>query len=133
MKNVKIPEAYADLFKGKALAYLATVSPQGRPMVTPVWVDREGDLILINSEQKRGKDRNMARNAKVAMAIMDPAQPFRYLGIQGEVAEVRVQGGKEHADKLSQRYLGKSEYPFLKPGDVRQVWVIRPTAVRAQG
>jgi PPOX class probable F420-dependent enzyme len=131
--SAKIPAAAADLFTGKALAHLATVGPTGRPLVSPVWVDREGDRILINSTKTRVKSQHMKPGAKVAMAIMDPASPFRYLGVQGVVAEVRTAGADEQIDRLAVRYLGKGPYPWRQPGDVRVLFVIEPTRVKMQG
>ncbi|HUJ77240.1 MAG TPA: PPOX class F420-dependent oxidoreductase [bacterium] len=128
-----IPPQMADLLTGKALANLATVGPTGFPLVTPVWVDREGELILVNSAQGRRKDRNVQQNAKVALAVVDPANPYRYLGVQGTVVEVRSAGADEHLDRLAQRYLGQPKYPWRRPGEQREILVIRPTRVRAMG
>ncbi len=133
MSAVKIPNSIADLFEGKAIANLATVSAKGQPMVMPVWVDREGDRILINSAGDRVKNRHMTKGAHVALAISDPANPYRYVGVQGRVLEVRKAGADAHIDKLSQRYLGKSPYPWRKPGDTRELFVIEPTHIKIQG
>lgn len=132
MSAAKIPEVVADLFAGKAIANLATVGAKGQPMVMPVWVDREGDRILINSAGGRVKNRHMIKGALVALAISDPANPYRYVGVQGRVLEVRTAGADAHIDKLSQRYLGKSPYPWRKPGDKRELFVIEPTRIKVQ-
>jgi PPOX class probable F420-dependent enzyme len=76
-----IPDSFKDLLQKKAFAHLATVMPDGRPQVTPVWFDVDADLIRVNSARGRVKDRNMRRNAKVALSILDPDNPYRYLGI----------------------------------------------------
>jgi PPOX class probable F420-dependent enzyme len=132
MTAAKIPPAVDDLFSGKAIAHLASVSAKGQPLVTPVWIDREGDRILVNSTQGRVKNRNMAPGAKVALSIIDPANPYRYVGVQGRVVEARGhEVADKHLDKLSQRYIGKP-YPWRQPGDVRQLFVIEPTHVKVQ-
>ena len=131
--STPIPAAAAALFTGKALASLATVGPTGQPLVTPVWIDRDGDKILVNSAKGRVKNRNMVKGAKVALCIVDPANPYRYLGVQGIVVEVTTRGADEHIDKLSLRYLGKAKYPNRQPGEVRELFVIEPTHVKLQG
>lgn len=131
--SAKIPETVSDLFAGKAVAHLATVGSSGQPLVSPVWIDREGDRVLVNSVKGRVKTVHMAKGAKVALDVVDPSNPFRYVGVQGEVIEVRGPDvADKHIDKLSQRYLGKP-YPFRRPGDQRMVFVIEPSHVMVQG
>ena len=120
------PEKYLDLFEPEAKAYLflATTMPDGSPQVTPVWFDNDGEHILINTNEGRVKDRNMKVRRKVAMAIQDPADPFRYLGIRGEVVGYTREGGDEHIDMLCRRYRGK---PWnYRPGQKRIIYKIRP-------
>jgi len=78
-----IPEKYRDLFSKRAFASLGTIMPDGRPQVTPVWCDVEGDLVIFNSAKGRQKDRNVRRDPRVALAIVDPDNPYRYLEIRG--------------------------------------------------
>jgi PPOX class probable F420-dependent enzyme len=91
-----IPEQFKDLFEKKAFANLATLMPDGHPQVTPVWCDLEGSLIRINSAKGRVKDKNMRRNRKVALSILDPDNPYRHLAVQGEVVEITEQGADAH-------------------------------------
>lgn len=127
-----IPESFKDLFQKKAFAHLATVMPDGRPQVTPVWFDVDGDLIRVNSARGRVKDRNMRRNAKVALSILDPDNPYRYLGILGDVVEVTEQGADAHIDALARKYIGQ-DYPFRQPGEARVIYKIRPQRVSSMG
>lgn len=129
MRSAKLPEQAADLFTGKAVAHLATVSAGGGVQITPVWIDREGDLVLVNTAKGRVKDRNMRNDARVAIEISDPANPYRYLSIQGRVVEIRSAGADAQLDRLAKRYLGKDKYPWRRPGDVRQIFVIQPERV----
>ncbi|HEX7926971.1 MAG TPA: pyridoxamine 5'-phosphate oxidase family protein [bacterium] len=131
MADAKIPASVHDLFGGKALAHLAVVTPTGFPNSSPVWIDREGDMVLVNSEAKRVKSQSMEVGSKVAISIVDPTNPFRYVGVQGVVVERRTKGAKEHIDALSARYTGKTPYPWIKPGDERVVFVIKPVRVKA--
>jgi PPOX class probable F420-dependent enzyme len=127
-----IPDSFKDLLQKKAFAHLATVMPDGSPQSTPVWFDVEGDVIRINSARGRVKDQNMRRNAKVALSILDPDNPYRYLGIRGRVVDVTEQGADAHIDTLARRYLGK-DYPFRQPGEVRVTYKIRPERVSSMG
>jgi PPOX class probable F420-dependent enzyme len=128
-----VPDNFKDILQKKAFAHLATLMADGRPQVTPVWFDVDGDLIRVNSARGRVKDRNMRRNAKVALSIPDPDNPYRYLGIQGKVVEVTEQGAEAHIDSLAKKYLGKDRYPWRQPGEVRVTYKIRPERVGSMG
>jgi len=128
-----IPENYRDLFSKKAFAQLATLMSDGSPQITPVWCDYDGSHIRINTAKGRVKDRNMRRNRKVALAILDPDNPYRHLAVRGEVAEITEQGADAHIDLLAKKYLGKDKYPFRQPGEVRVLYKIRPEKVSSMG
>jgi PPOX class probable F420-dependent enzyme len=128
-----IPEQFKDLFQKATFANLATLMPDGRPQVTPVWVDLDGSNIRINTAKGRIKDKNMRRNKNVALAISDPDNPYRHLAIQGEVVEINEQGADAHIDALAKKYLGKDKYPFRQPGEVRVIYKIRPDRVAQMG
>jgi len=115
-----IPEAYLDLLQQKkAFAGLATLMPDGTPQVTPVWFDYAGGIIRVNSAKGRTKTRNMKQGAPVALSIMDPDNPYRYLQVRGTVTHVTEEGADAHIDSLAKKYLDKDKYPFSRPGDVR--------------
>ena len=128
-----IPEEFKDLFTKKAFAHLATLMPDGSPQVTPVWCDYDGTYILVNSAMGRVKDKNMRRNRKVGITIVDPENPYRHLAMRGEVAEITEQGADSHIDKLAKKYMGKDKYPLRQPGEVRVVYKIRPDRVTTMG
>jgi PPOX class probable F420-dependent enzyme len=128
-----IPQQYRDLFQKKAFANLATLMPDGRPQVTPVWVDLDDSHIRVNSAKGRLKDKNMRRNKNVALSIFDPDNPYRHLAVQGEVVDITEQGADEHIDALAKKYLGKDKYPFRQPGEVRVIYKIRPDRVAQMG
>jgi len=131
---VAIPDQYLDLLQQKkALANLATVMPDGSPQVTPVWFDYAGGLVRVNSAKGRVKVRNMSEGARVALAIVDPENPYRYIQIRGRVARVTEQGASEHIDPLSKKYLGKDKYPFGQPGEVRMTFEIEPMSTQVMG
>src|SRR5215467_3874167 len=105
-----IPEKYRDLFSKRAFANLGTLMPDGRPQVTPVWCDLEGDYVVFNSAKGRQKDKNVRRDPRVALSIVDPENPYRYLEIRGRVVEITEQGADAHIDKLAKKYLGVDKY-----------------------
>jgi hypothetical protein len=128
-----IPDNYKDILQKKAFANLATVMPDGSPQVTPVWFDFDGSHIRVNSARGRIKDRNMRRSPRVALAILDPENPYRHLAIQGRVVDVTEQGADAHIDALAKKYLGQDRYPYRRPGEVRVIYKIQPERVASMG
>ena len=128
-----IPEKYQDLFNKRAFASLATVMPDGQPQVNPVWVDYDGTHVIVNSARGRQKDRNMRRDPRVSLAVIDPDNPYRFLEIRGKVVDVTEQGADEHIDQMAKKYLGKDRYPGRGPGEVRVLYKIVPEHFTAMG
>jgi PPOX class probable F420-dependent enzyme len=129
-----IPEKYLDLLQQKtAFANLATTMPDGSPQVTPVWFDYKDGLIRINTAKGRVKARNMKKGVPVALAVMDPDNPYRYLQVRGHVGRVLEEGADAHIDSLAKKYLGKDKYPFAQPGEVRVTYEIEPTSASGSG
>lgn len=124
-----IPASHADLLTKPAFAHVATLNPDGSPQVTPVWVDYDGTNLVINTARGRVKDRNLAREPRVAVSIADPENPYRYLGVQGRVVEMTEKGADAHIDKMAKKYLGKDTYPFRAPGETRVIVRIAPEKV----
>jgi len=132
MSNV-IPEKYVDLFSKRAFANLGTLMPDGRPQVTPVWCDYDGQHVIFNSAKGRQKDRNVRRDPRVALAIVDPDNPYRYLEIRGTVVEITEDGASQHIDKMAKKYMGVDKYPYSQPGEVRVLYKIRPEHTTVMG
>jgi PPOX class probable F420-dependent enzyme len=128
-----IPSGFKDLLEKKAFASLATVNADGTPQVTPVWFDWDGRQIRINTAKGRIKDKNLRSRPAVALAIMDPDNPYRYLQIRGRVASVTETGADAHIDSLAKKYLGKDGYPYRKADEVRVIFTITPDRVQAMG
>ncbi len=76
-------ESYTEILQKKGFANLSTIQPDGSPQVTPVWFDHENGLIRINTAVDRIKDRNMRERPKVAISILDPDNPYKYVSIRG--------------------------------------------------
>lgn len=130
----QVPENFRDLLEGKkAFANIATVKSDGSPQVTPVWFDTAGDKIRINTAKGRVKARTMTEGAKVALSIMDPDNPYRYMQVRGTVTRVTTNGADAHIDSLAKKYLGKDKYPFRKEGEERLTLEITPEAFQTMG
>ncbi len=128
-----IPDKYRDLFSKRAFASLATLMPDGRPQVTPVWCDIDGDFVIFNSAKGRQKDRNVRRDPRVSLAIIDPDNPYRYLEIRGRVVEITEEGSDALIDKLAKKYLGVDKYPYGQAGEVRVTYKIQPEHTNMMG
>jgi PPOX class probable F420-dependent enzyme len=128
-----IPEKYRDLFTKRAFASLATLMPDGRPQVTPVWCDYDGEHVIFNSAKGRQKDKNVRRDPRVSLAVIDPENPYRYLEIRGRVVEITEDGADAHIDKMAKKYLGVDKYPYGQPGEVRVIYKIKPEHTAAMG
>ena len=127
------PEAFKDLLQKKAFAMLATVNADGTPQVTPVWFDTDGTHLRFNTARGRLKDKNLARSPQVAVAIMDPDNPYRYVQIRGRIAEVTEAGADAHIDALSKKYTGQDKYAGRKAGEVRVTYKVVPERVQTMG
>ncbi len=124
-----IPASHRDLFEKRAFAHLATVMPDGSPQVTPVWVDFDGQNVLVNTARGRQKSRNVERDAKVALDMIDPDNPYRWLTIRGTVVGVTEEGADAHIDKMAQKYLGQAKYSSRRPGEQRMIIKIAPEKI----
>src|SRR5579872_6133804 len=115
-----IPDGYLDLLEKKiTFANLATVLKDGSPQVTPVWFDYTGGKIRINTARGRVKDRNMSRDPRVALVIVDPDNPYRHVQIRGRVTRATEEGADAHIDALAKKYLNQDTYPYRNPAETR--------------
>lgn len=128
-----IPESHAGILDTKALLYLGTQNKDGSPQVSPVWFKTNGDIIEVNSAKDHLKDINMRARPKVSIAIVDPENAYRWVGIQGTVVEITENGAEEHIDALANKYLGVDSYPNRQAGQVRVIYRIRADKVFTMG
>jgi PPOX class probable F420-dependent enzyme len=133
MPATAIPDSHVDLFQKKALAHLATLMPAGQPQVTPVWVEFDGHHVIINTAEGRQKDKNLQRDKRVALSLVDPDNPYRYLEVRGTVVERTHEGADANIDALAKKYLGKDKYPFRQPNEVRVLYKIEPQHATTMG
>lgn len=121
------------LIDAKNFAHVATLFADGRPQVTPVWVDRDGDQLRINSAEGRAKVENLRRDPRIAVEVNNSENPYQYVEVRGEVVEFRHKGADEHIDALAKKYMDLDEYPMRQPGERRVTIVIRPDRIRGWG
>lgn len=121
-------ETAVTLLKGPNIAHLATLMPDGSPQVTPVWVDTDGQDVLINTAEGRLKLKNMRRDPRVAVDLVDRDNPYRSVLVRGHVVAISEEGADAHIDQLAQRYLGVERYPKAE-GERRVIVRIRPARV----
>jgi PPOX class probable F420-dependent enzyme len=126
-----LPDPVKALIEAKTYANVATLMPDGSPHVVQTWVDHDGDLVLINTNEGSQKHKNAMRNPKVALDVCDPASPYHVAVIRGRVKEVTFDGADEHIDKLARKYLGQDRYQNRIPGRRRVLIKIEPTRVIA--
>ncbi len=119
------PEQYLDLFQKKAFAAFTTLMPDGGPQTTPVWVDYQNGEVWVNSAVGRRKDKNVRRDPRVALAIMDPDNPYRYVEVRGTVVTITGDGADAHIDRMAKKYMDQDVYPFRQPGEQRVLYKIR--------
>jgi len=111
-------------------AFLATVDDDGAPQVSPVWIDRDGDTILVNTAAGRVKDRNMRREPRIAISIPSGGDFYDKVDIRGHVVDL-VEGdeAERHIDKLAKKYTGEDTYPNRKEGERRVIFRIEPDRI----
>lgn len=120
------------LIRRPVIASLATIAGDGSPQLTPLWVDLDGDDILVNTAAGRAKAVNIERNPHVALTVIDPQDPYNVVAVRGDVVEVTTAGADAHIDALAKKYLGVDQYPLRQPGEVRLTVRIRPRRIVMQ-
>jgi PPOX class probable F420-dependent enzyme len=115
------------------LAHFVTLMKDGSPQVTPLWIDHDGEHVLMNTALGRQKPLNIERDPRVAVSVVDKDNPFRTLQVRGQVVD-NVTGPEawDHIDKLSEKYTGNRNYPRY-PGEERVLFRVRPDHVSYKG
>jgi PPOX class probable F420-dependent enzyme len=130
-ENEQIDPSLRNLFEDKNLAFVATLMKDGSPQITPTWVDIDNEnQILINTAMGRIKQKNVARDPRVAISIADKNNPYHMVTVRGEVVDqITGEQAEKHIDKMAKKYLDKDKYPFGTPGEKRILLKVRPTKV----
>jgi PPOX class probable F420-dependent enzyme len=126
------PDGYRDLLASTALGHLATIGPDGRPQVNPVWFIADDEHVYLSVKADTVKYRNLKANPHVAMSIGDPTDPGRYLEIRGDVVALELFDTLEWVDYLARKYTG-AEFSGGAAGEHRYKVTIRIDAWTGQG
>lgn len=132
--SLPVPEKFHDLFSRPILCGLTTINPNGQPHSVPVWCDFDGEYVRINCPAATKKARNLQRNYKLTLLIIDPQSSRHWIEIQGHVGELidEAHGAREHINKLSEKYTGNPVYqPYGASGINRQMYIVE--AVKING
>jgi len=130
---MNVPDSHADILKKQAFASVATIGPDGEPQNNPVWFAWDGEFVRFSQTTTRRKYRNLLRDGRVALSILDPDDPYRYIEIRGEMVAVEDDGDLAFINSMAAKYLGLDEYPWHQEGDERVVVVIRPVHTTVMG
>ena len=128
----KLNEKSRALIARPIVATLSTVAADGSPQASPLWIDAEGDALLVNTARGRAKARNIERDPRVAITIVDPADPYSVVALRGTATEITTDGADDHIDRLAKKYLGVDSYPNRRPDEVRLKIRIRVDKVAMQ-
>lgn len=130
----KLPElAHRLLTEGRNFAAVATLMPDGSPQVSIVWIDSDGEHVIFNTAEGRTKPKNLRRDPRVAVTVMNSENPYEQVMIRGHVVEMTHDGADAHIDRLAKKYLGVDKYPYRGPGEQRVIVKISPDHVATLG
>lgn len=123
-----LTEPVIKIIKDKNFAFLGTIMKDGRPQVSPIWIDIDdnNNIILFNTAQRRIKHKNISRDPRVSLSLVNKNNPYSMVTIQGTVIEQTTIGADEHIDKLAKKYLNIDRYPSHSPSIKRVICKIKP-------
>ena len=126
-----LPEELLDLLGRPSPCFVATLMPDGSPQLTQTWVTTEGEHIVINIVDGMQKARNIRRDPRVAVNVVDPDDPGRFYAVRGRVIATTTVGGAESIDAISQKYLGRPYPNFRGVPETRVLVTIEAEAIAA--
>jgi len=122
--STPLPDGLLELLRRPSPCFIATVMPDGSPQLTQTWVTTDGDHILINIVDGLQKARNVARDPRVAVNIVDPDNTSRYYGVRGRVIATTTDGAADSIDEISHKYLGRPYPNFRDVAETRLLMTI---------
>src|SRR6202158_298700 len=129
---IGLSESVKKVLEDKAYGHVVTFNPNGRPQLTMVWMDVEGNEALFNTAEGRKKAQNLRRDPRIIISVQNRNEPQSYLVLNG-TATVTETGADAHADKLAKRFLGVDEYPYRQPGEKRLIVRVKVDRLRGIG
>ncbi len=130
-----IPDEYADLLSwdARTIAHVATVGPKGEPQTNPIWFEWTEGEIRFSQTTARQKYRNIGREPRVAISVIDPTNPYRYLEVRGTVTAIDPDPDKAFIDRMASKYMGQDSYPWHQPDEERVVVRVTPEHTTSMG
>jgi PPOX class probable F420-dependent enzyme len=123
----------SELLQARNFCNVGSIRADGTPHVVPVWVDLEGNEVLLNTAEGRAWLANLDRDPRVTLTVQNLENPYEYVTIRGRMTERTHEGADEHINGLAKKYLDKDEYPFRQPGEVRVKVRVAPETVHHSG
>lgn len=117
---IALPQSVKKIMQDKAYGHVTTFNAEGKPQVTMVWADVDGDEVMFNTTEGRLKEKNLRRDPRIIISVQDRNEPQSYMVFHGK-ASVTDAGADDHIDKLAKRFLGADKYPFRRPGEKRVI------------
>jgi PPOX class probable F420-dependent enzyme len=131
--SVKIEGRAEELLKAKNFCHVATLRPDGSVHGVPVWVDVQEGRPVLNTAEGRSWPRNLERDPRVTLTVLNLENPYEYVEVRGRVAERTHEGADAHIDAMAKKYMGADEYPLRQPGEQRVIIRVEPEHVHAFG
>jgi PPOX class probable F420-dependent enzyme len=122
-------ESYSFISKINKDTFVSTLSSDGSPHVTPVWVDIENGIILVNTSEASAKYKHVLKDPRVAISVVEQYNPYNMVSIKGKVIEHTTHGADEHLKKLAKKYLGLGKYYYRPPKNKRVILKITPEKI----
>jgi len=119
-----------ELLEQRNFCHVGTIRKDGTPHIVPVWVDTDGRHVVLNSAEGRAWPGNASRDPRVTLTVTNMENPYEYVEIRGQVAEMTRDGADDHINQMAKKYLGQDEYPFRQPGEQRVIVRVTPDHVR---
>jgi PPOX class probable F420-dependent enzyme len=131
-----LSEPIIRFFRGRNFAFLGTINKDGSPQVTPVWIDiiesqnsPDRGLIIINTAMDRLKQKNVSRDPRISISMVDESNPYSMVTIKGRVIEQTTQGADNNIDDLARKYLDAERYPSHSSSVKRIILKIKPEKI----
>lgn len=127
---VEIPRSVRRKLEEKSFWHFVTVNDDGQPTATPVWADVDGEYVIVNTAVGRRKEKNVRREPRVALSMVDLDNPYSWVEIRGRVVEfIEGPDADDSIDALTKKYLDLDEYPNRYRGETRVILRIEPTQI----
>lgn len=124
----EVPAELVDLLTGSTLGHVTVVTPKGVLATHIMWIDYEDGHVLTSSRVGSAKGRALRADPRIAVSVVDRANPWRWVSISGRVVEVRPDTELAFIDKLSRRYTGRD---YMMRTMEREIFVIEPERIRS--